>query len=330
MGIQNDGWEAISAARQGNLQRAISSSQTKAAPSVKLTQEVRKVFEKFFAEQGGSIRPDQLRSILRRLASKWSDEEIDAIAKGEGWTNGHNITCEEFFSFIFGSSENTGKPRPKLASILDRKSEERGWGTIIDDIYEGRSTLEDALVRASFEAQLKDLLRLHPYLEPDGCLQPHPVQQWVERCRESYEKGKFGQAQEHLKRAVAGIAMDKRQIAEAFRRFDADSSGHLDKAECRHMCAYLGWGHEEADLLDLDRDGRITLGDFQTFVGRMGGVQRLFEHRRLRISDTRKDVCDQSGLVIGARVRSHFYCHRQKSRSWREAVVLAVRVENKS
>ncbi|CAE7686658.1 unnamed protein product, partial [Symbiodinium pilosum] len=38
----------------------------------------------------------------------------------------------------------------------------------------------------------------------------------------------------------------------AFRRFDADSSGHLDANECKNMCAYLGWGLEEASLMDLE------------------------------------------------------------------------------
>merc|ERR1719424_2024964 len=127
-----------------------------------------------------------------------------------------------------------------------------------------------------FLAQLQELIRLHPYLEPGCSLQPHPVQYWVKRCREAFEKGKFGEAQDALRRAIAGIDMDKRQINEAFRRFDADNSGHLDTQECKHMCAYLGWGSEEAELMDLDKDGRITPLDFQGFVGRMGGVQQLF------------------------------------------------------
>ena len=32
-----------------------------------------------------------------------------------------------------------------------------------------------------------------------------------------------------------------------------------------------------------------------------------------------QDVCDHAGLAVGSRVRAHFYCHGQKSRSWREA-----------
>eukprot|EP00439_Symbiodinium_sp_Y106_P001589 s7915_g1.t1 len=184
-----------------------------------------------------------------------------------------------------------------------------------------------------------ELLRDHPYLEPDqnaATATVHPLQYWVTRCRESFVKKKFGDAQELGWASLQySLRTDQRQIAEAFRRFDADSSGHLDANECKNMCAYLGWGLEEASLMDLeprwllDKDGRITLADFQGFVGRMGGVQQLFEHRRLRISSSRKDVCDHAGLAVGSRVRAHFYVHGQKSRSWREAQVLAVGVEKR-
>lgn len=42
-----------------------------------------------------------------------------------------------------------------------------------------------------------------------------------------------------------------------------------------------------------------------------------------------QDVCDHAGLAVGSRVRAHFYCHGHKSRSWREAQVLAVGVEKR-
>ena len=37
------------------------------------------------------------------------------------------------------------------------------------------------------------------------------------------------------------------------------------------------------------------------------------------IASAWQDVCDHAGLAVGSRVRAHFYCHGQKSRSWREA-----------
>ncbi|CAJ1386191.1 unnamed protein product [Effrenium voratum] len=204
-----------------------------------------------------------------------------------------------------------------------------GTGALLEGLYKGHLTLEDTWCQASFMMQLDELLKVHPYLEPGATSSVHPLQYWVTRCREAFTRKKFGEAQESLRRLLAGLRVDQRQIGEAFRRFDSDVSGHLDAKECKNMCAYLGWGLEEASLMDLDKDGRITLQDFQGFVGRMGGVQQLFEHRRLRISSSRKDVCDHAGLAVGSRVRAHFYCHGQKSQSWREAQVLAVGVEKR-
>eukprot|EP00931_Biecheleriopsis_adriatica_P028616 TRINITY_DN17067_c0_g1_i1.p1 TRINITY_DN17067_c0_g1~~TRINITY_DN17067_c0_g1_i1.p1 ORF type:complete len:1759 (-),score=465.14 TRINITY_DN17067_c0_g1_i1:110-4714(-) len=92
------------------------------------------------------------------------------------------------------------------------------------------------------------------------------------------------------------------------------------------MCAYLGWGKEEWCLMDRNQDEKISRQEFEYFVGKMGGVRQLFERRRLRISTSRKDVCDYIGIAEGARVRAHYYVQGQKSRTWREAQVLKVSV----
>mmetsp|Transcript_35229 Transcript_35229/g.92822 ORF Transcript_35229/g.92822 Transcript_35229/m.92822 type:complete len:1830 (+) Transcript_35229:94-5583(+) len=181
-----------------------------------------------------------------------------------------------------------------------------------------------AIANASFSLLLEKILKEHPYLEPGCSTFPHPLQYWVTRCREASKAKKFEQAEEHYRRIVTGLTSDLRQIREAFRRFDADASNHLDASECRHLCAYLGWGEEEACLLDVDQDGRVTFEDFQAFVGNLGGVQQLFEQRRLRISTSRRDVCDYAGIAVGARVRAHYYVRGHKSKHWKEAQVLAV------
>eukprot|EP00439_Symbiodinium_sp_Y106_P033374 s3604_g4.t1 len=73
-------------------------------------------------------------------------------------------------------------------------------------------------------------------------------------------------------------------------------------------------------------DGKVSLQKFQAFVGKMGGIRQLFEQRRLRISTSRKDVCDYIGIAEGARVRAHYFVQGQKSHGWREAQVLKVGV----
>ena len=86
----------------------------------------------------------------------------------------------------------------------------------------------------------------------------HPLAYLLTRCREAAEVHKFAEAQEHLRRITDGLATDMRQINEAFRRFDIDSSGHLDAEETEHMCAYLGWTLEKNDFMDLDRECRLS------------------------------------------------------------------------
>ncbi|CAE7483801.1 unnamed protein product [Symbiodinium natans] len=79
-------------------------------------------------------------------------------------------------------------------------------------------------------------------------------------------------------------------------------------------------------VLDHSEEGKISLQKFQAFVGKMGGIRQLFEQRRLRISTSRKDVCDYIGIAEGARVRAHYFVQGQKSHGWREAQVLKVGV----
>lgn len=283
-----------------------------AAPSPEVLR-VRAVFEQNFKD--GNIKPDQMLRIIACIQPSFTEAEHEAAAREVQvrWgTNSDGVPCAQFLDWIFSS------PAPRA----------KAWSPGLDDLYHDRSKLEDAIVCASFKRQLVQLLKDHPYLEPGSSVWPHPLQYWVKHCRESFEANHFSQAQADLRRVLAGLEAGRRQIAEAFRRFDADVSGFIDAAEYQHMCAYLGWGSEAGDpSIEVDADGRISLKVFEEFIGRMGGIQQIFEHRRLRISASRRDVDDYAGLAVGSRVRAHFYVRGHKSRSWREAQVLAVNVE---
>ncbi|CAK0852885.1 unnamed protein product [Prorocentrum cordatum] len=82
--------------------------------------------------------------------------------------------------------------------------------------------------------------------------------------------------------------------------------------------------------MDLDGDTKVTLNDLMLFVGHSGGIRQFFEKRRLRISTSRQDVDHHSGVVVGSRVKAHFYFQGQKSTVWREATVRAVGVARES
>eukprot|EP00930_Biecheleria_cincta_P019798 TRINITY_DN15031_c0_g1_i3.p1 TRINITY_DN15031_c0_g1~~TRINITY_DN15031_c0_g1_i3.p1 ORF type:complete len:1831 (+),score=335.53 TRINITY_DN15031_c0_g1_i3:61-5553(+) len=280
------------------------------------------IVEASLQDDKGRVNIYQVGDVLKAIDPSFSIDEWTGLAKGAVQVEDGKVPLSAFLDWLF----------PGLAKVPDLWSKVpiRGSGTLLDRIYSGDINMQDAWVQASFGSQLAELLQAHPYLEPGTTTETHTLHYWVRRCRESFMNKKFGQAQDAIRRLIAGLDSERRQINEAFRRFDFDGSGHLDKDECMQMCAYLGWALEEADLMDVDKDGRITLPDFQLFVGRLGGVLQLFEHRRLRISASRKDVCDHAGLSVGARVRAHFYCHGQKSRTWREAQVLEVGVEKRS
>ncbi|CAK9101336.1 unnamed protein product [Durusdinium trenchii] len=87
--------------------------------------------------------------------------------------------------------------------------------------------------------------------------------------------------------------------------------------------------------------GKISLTEFQDFVGRMGGaplfalgwiqlkmVQTLFEQRRKRIAEGRRDAASFAGVAVGARVQAHYWVgvkpDRRKSEQPAEAIVMGV------
>eukprot|EP00928_Gymnodinium_smaydae_P095242 TRINITY_DN8165_c0_g1_i2.p1 TRINITY_DN8165_c0_g1~~TRINITY_DN8165_c0_g1_i2.p1 ORF type:complete len:1791 (+),score=260.54 TRINITY_DN8165_c0_g1_i2:117-5375(+) len=283
------------------------------------------------------VEPKLARAIVRALDTSCSEERLDAVLRSLG----KNATCAEFVNWLFDerlpvASATIAAPPLSSPSLRAARA----------------SVAEERLAASALAARLQRLTREHPYIEPGASTYPHPLHHWVERFRESLAAGKLGQAQEDLRRVAAGLEVDLRQTSEAFRRFDTDASGHLDSSELRYMCAYLGWyladlhslersisstsagakGSDASVDVSADAEGsenekRLTLADFQHFVGNMGGVQQLFEQRRLRIGGGRRDVCEVSGLSIGARVRAHFYVHGKRSKSWAEAQVLDVRVE---
>ncbi|OLQ01024.1 hypothetical protein AK812_SmicGene16255 [Symbiodinium microadriaticum] len=145
-----------------------------------------------------------------------------------------------------------------------------------------------------------------------GEFAPHPLLYWVRLAKKTDE------AQGCLDRINSSLEYELAQIRDSFRRFDHDGSGHLDTQEFlgfpgqdvgiginadiddddnaaafdgqrpvvvgrfKFMCAYIGWGEEEASVMDLDNDSKVTLDEFQRFVGHMGGLQQLFQQRRQR------------------------------------------------
>lgn len=306
---------------------------------------VRNTFSSIFKDQGGRLTSTQMLSVVKSVAPGCSDQLMEALLADATFLDKSGVSSSAFVDWVFspplprpiGSAAEekhgalpcalgvcSGAAAPRSASPPASDEGSR----MMEDIAKGRILLEDRWVQTNFMARLQVWLDAHPYLRPGASRHPHPLSYWVQKSQDDFKAGRFGEVYEHFRRLSAELEVNEKQIAEAFRRFDVDKSGHLDQEECRHLCAYLGWAMEELDF-DLDKDGRVSLADFTMFVGFQGGMHELFEHRRQRVSTSRKDVCDYAGIAVGSRVRAHFYVHGQKSRSWREAQVLAVGVERK-
>lgn len=181
---------------------------------------------------------------------------------------------------------------------------------------------------AGVVAGLTKLAEDHPYLKPTGTeYAPHPLLYWVRRCREFALAKKTQEAESCLERVTDSLEYELAQIRDAFRRFDHDDSKHLDTNEFKLMCAYIGWGTEEASVMDLDKDEKISLEEFERFVGHMGGLQQLFQHRRQRVARKQWGVDAPSIIEVGARVQAYHYTeNNEKSKSLREAQVLELNV----
>lgn len=172
----------------------------------------------------------------------------------------------------------------------------------------------------------QELLKSRPYLADAST--GHPLCSFVQLCNQSFADKKYEETSILVDRINSTITEDEKRIAAAFKHFDKDGSGVLEHQEFKFLCAYLGWSSEESNSIDVNKDGTVSLSELQTFVGYLGGVQKFFEQRRKRVTQSRKDVkdvCPIVGVEVGARVRAHFYYKNgQKSKSWREAQVLSV------
>mmetsp|Transcript_84479 Transcript_84479/g.239622 ORF Transcript_84479/g.239622 Transcript_84479/m.239622 type:complete len:678 (-) Transcript_84479:148-2181(-) len=133
--------------------------------------------------------------------------------------------------------------------------------------------------------RLHSILAKHPYLQ----LPHHQLNEYVVAATGIVEAG--GDPTDQIDRIEAEIDIEEKTIAAAFKRFDTASKGVLDAGNMKHMSAYLGFPHSDADIqklmsaIEKDGSGQVRFVDFCRYVGGMGGSLKLFEERRKRISD---------------------------------------------
>eukprot|EP00411_Alexandrium_monilatum_P066956 CAMPEP_0175588774 /NCGR_PEP_ID=MMETSP0096-20121207/51465_1 /TAXON_ID=311494 /ORGANISM="Alexandrium monilatum, Strain CCMP3105" /LENGTH=675 /DNA_ID=CAMNT_0016892767 /DNA_START=35 /DNA_END=2061 /DNA_ORIENTATION=+ len=129
------------------------------------------------------------------------------------------------------------------------------------------------------------LLVSHPYLEEKH----HQLNEALQDVRQALDTGN-GDAEDQMDRIEFELESEEKTLAAAYKRFDREGKGKLDKADMKIMSAYLGFPHQDADIeklmkaIDTDATGFITFGEFCQYVGRMGGSMMLFQERRKAIA----------------------------------------------
>jgi len=128
----------------------------------------------------------------------------------------------------------------------------------------------------------------------------------VTSCRTEICEGDEEKAKDILLRMTLWDENETVVLKAAFERFDYstednEKSSSLSKHEVHTMFEYLGFPASEDDVkeffavIDKDRDGGISFAEFQRYVGRVGGMYKLFEVRRKQLEKARRDVSRELG-----------------------------------
>eukprot|EP00930_Biecheleria_cincta_P100161 TRINITY_DN91776_c0_g1_i1.p1 TRINITY_DN91776_c0_g1~~TRINITY_DN91776_c0_g1_i1.p1 ORF type:complete len:632 (+),score=108.65 TRINITY_DN91776_c0_g1_i1:34-1896(+) len=139
---------------------------------------------------------------------------------------------------------------------------------------------------ATAERRLYEIVAPRRYLESDN----HPLNYYVQEIRQAVASGAGDPDDllDHLEKELEG---EQESLARAFKLFDNRGRGQLSNADIKNMNRYLGFPSDDGDvdalvaMIDSDKSGSISFPEFEEYVGRMGGSQKLFEERHKRIKD---------------------------------------------
>eukprot|EP00931_Biecheleriopsis_adriatica_P054868 TRINITY_DN32333_c0_g1_i1.p1 TRINITY_DN32333_c0_g1~~TRINITY_DN32333_c0_g1_i1.p1 ORF type:complete len:652 (-),score=113.97 TRINITY_DN32333_c0_g1_i1:160-2061(-) len=140
---------------------------------------------------------------------------------------------------------------------------------------------------ASSEHRLYKILGPRKYL----LLENHTLNGRVEDIKRAIKDPEAGDAADLLDRLDMEIASEEEALANAFRLFDNQKQGALSKSDVKNMNRYLGFPAEDSDIdslmhmIDIDKNGTIAFDEFSDYVGRMGGMGKLYEERQKRIKE---------------------------------------------
>lgn len=149
---------------------------------------------------------------------------------------------------------------------------------------------------------LKNLQTQNPYLAfPVHHLYPMVIQ--AEKYLMESDETRAGDT---VSRIEQEVEQEEQQLAAAFNLFKPPGKEVLGENEVKTMLKYLGFPCEKRDVdsllsaIDADGDRQMSLVEFSTYVGKMGGSLKLFEVRRAHFKSSGKggEDVDQEELRI--------------------------------
>mmetsp|Transcript_43844 Transcript_43844/g.103674 ORF Transcript_43844/g.103674 Transcript_43844/m.103674 type:complete len:722 (+) Transcript_43844:65-2230(+) len=127
------------------------------------------------------------------------------------------------------------------------------------------------------------LQRKYPYLaRPE-----HDLHLYIQNCESALQEEDEDKAKDILGRLEQEIEQEESTLEAAFSLFKPPSASYLTSKELKAMLEYLGFPADEKSVAQVltaaGKDGKMSLSDFQAYVGRMGGSIKLFEVRRKQL-----------------------------------------------
>jgi len=139
---------------------------------------------------------------------------------------------------------------------------------------------------------LKEIQLRHTYL----AMPVHRLHKWIVACETAIRDGDEAKAADDLARIEQEVEQEEQTLAAAFNLFKPPGQDDLSENEVKIMLDYLGFPSKKTDVdevlkaIDTDGDRRMSLVEFQQYVGKMGGSFKLFELRREQMNRTGKDA----------------------------------------
>jgi Ca2+-binding EF-hand superfamily protein len=120
----------------------------------------------------------------------------------------------------------------------------------------------------------------------------HHLYHWVRETEDLIADGDEERAKDHIARIEQECEQEEATLAAAFNLFKPPGKDVLSEKEVKYMLNYLGFPSGQSDVdkllsaIDTDGDRLMSLVEFMSYVGKMGGSFKLFEVRRASLKTT--------------------------------------------